>query len=115
MSDTGSDPQDPSSLWKLVNLDPSKLAMLVTMVTGIAATFGVTVAEEKAKGIAILAFLVITVGMQAWQRRRVIPAKKVLAYVPDPTDPEPAVVPGAATTSASTADVMAAVRTPGQI
>lgn len=115
MSQTGTDPQDAGSMWKLVHLDPAMLGLIVSLAISIAALFGVTLTEGTAKLIAVIVALLVTLGTQIWVRARTLSKKKVLAYVPDPTDSEPAVCPGPATTSAPTIDVMSAVRTTGRI
>lgn len=114
MSSTDGTDQDPSSLWKLVHLDPIMLNLIVTAITGVAALFGVVVAEEKAKLIAVAIFLVVVAGMQIWARAKTLSKKKVLAFVPDPTGAPATVCPGQATTTASDIRVLAAVSTPGR-
>lgn len=117
MSDTGSTPtdsQDPGSLWKLTNLDPMLLNLMVTAITAVCALFGIEIGDDKAKLIAVIVFLLVVVGMQVWARARTLSKKKVLAFVPDPVEAPHIVRPGDATTTATDARVLHAVRaTPG--
>jgi uncharacterized membrane protein YqjE len=114
MSSEGSNqsPNEDLSGWgRLVHLDPVLLAALVTVVTGVAALFGVELTDGKAHLIAVVVLAVVVLGAQLWARRKTLARRKVLAYLPDPVDRPRAIAAGPATvTGVTDARIVAAVR-----
>lgn len=106
---------DLSGIGKLLHLDPVLVAAMVTVITTVAALFGVELSHGKAEVFAVVGLAIIVIGAQLWARRKTLARRKVLAFLPDPVDKPNRVAAGTAVTTASDSTVIRAVRmSPGK-
>jgi hypothetical protein len=105
--------EDLGGLAKLFKFDPALVAAVVTVITAVAAAFGVELTHGRAELFAMVALGVVNVAALLWARRKTMSKHKVLAYMPDPVDRPRAVAAGPAVTAASDVAVLNAARTQG--
>lgn len=90
-------PENPSFLWRLVNLDPALWRGAVIAVCSLLASLGVVVVSEEVQLAVIgLVMAVIALVQALWTKRSTVPVKKVVVYKPDPVGDPTKVAPGPA-------------------
>lgn len=105
-------PNKNSFWWRFVNLEPAVWKTLILVVVAILGNLGILVSDDLANNFVTLWTLLMFIVQVLWVRPSVTPNAKVAVMVPDPAQPD-VVAPGAAVTSATSAEIVQAARTSG--
>lgn len=104
--------QQDSFLWRFTNLQPAVYKGVVVGLVGLLAALGVVISPDIPDQVILFTTALMAMIQALWTKESVTPNAKVLAYLDDPSRPR-SITAGEATTTASDAAIIDAVRTEG--